>query len=205
MRSLLSISTATFLAGCALAATLATAGCGGDGSGSGGGGAGGTGASANGVVSGPADAHCTATVTVDPNACTAMGGAGGAGGAIEEPYSVLYNAEGDDDDCKYHVKWSIMETVAQNTDLNFMLEITTKSDGKPVTGAAPNIEAFLDETHPAPNSAQMAMEETGGMYHVGPVQLDKAGKWTARFHFFEDCADSEASPHGHVGFYVNVP
>lgn len=201
MRSFSSSPAAVFFLGSALSATLAVTGCGGDGSGSGGGGAGGM--SANGVVSGPADAHCTATVTVDPNACTGMGGAGGM--AEEETAAVLYNDEGDDDDCKYHVKWSIMETVAQNTDLNFMIEITAKADGKPVTGAAPNIEAFLDETHPAPNSAQKAMEESGGMYHVGPVQLDKAGKWTTKFHFFEDCADSEASPHGHVGFYVNVP
>ena len=205
MRAFSSISTLSFVAASALTAILATTGCGGDGgSGSGGGGAGG--AAANGPVSGPADTHCAQTVTVDPNMCMGSGGTGGAGGmAIEEPNSVLYNDEGDDDDCKYHVKWSVMEKVAQNTDLHFMIELTTKADGKPVTGAAPDIEAFLDETHPAPNTAQMPMEETGGMYHVGPVQFDKAGKWTARFHFFEDCMDMETSPHGHVGFYVNVP
>ncbi len=207
MRAFSSLIGAPSFAFFALTAILATAGCGSETGGSGGGGA-----SAGGPVEGPADAHCKATVTVDPTMCMpSTGGAGGAGGAaggmggmIEEEHDTLYNAEGDDDDCKYHVKWSATE-ITQNKDITFTLTLTAKADGKPVTGAEPDIEAFLDETHPAPNSDQKPTETSAGVYEIGPLQFDKAGKWTTRYHFFEDCMDSEASPHGHVGFYVNVP
>jgi hypothetical protein len=126
------------------------------------------------------------------------------GGMAMEMNEVRYNAEADDDDCKYHVKWTSTD-ITENKDVTFTITLTAKADGKGVTGAAPDIEAFLDETHPAPNSPQKPTDKGAGVYEVGPVQFDKAGKWTARFHFFEDCMDSETSPHGHVGFYVNVP
>ncbi len=211
MQASFTMNRVSFLATCALTALLSTAGCGGDGSGSGGSG----GTSAGGPVDGPADAHCKATVTVDPAMCMPpTGGAGGAGGATggmggmgghaEEHNEVLYNSEGDDDDCKYHVKWSASE-ITQNKDVTFTITLTTKADGKGVTGAAPDIEAYLDETHPAPNSDQKPTEKGDGVYDIGPVQFDKTGKWTTKFHFFEDCMDSESSPHGHLGFFVNVP
>lgn len=198
-----------FLFAAATSALVAITGCGSDTSGTGGGGGGG--ATPGGPVSGAQDNHCTTTVTVDPNMCMGtggaggMGGTGGAGGHVhEEMHDTLYNAEGDDDDCKYHVKWSSSD-VFQNKDVTFTIELTAKADNSPVTGADPDIEAFLSDTHPAPNSSQKPTEVSAGKYEVGPVQFDAAGQWTVRFHFFEDCMDMETSPHGHVGFYLNVP
>ena len=167
-----------------------------------------------GPVSGPMDAHCGATVqAVSQAACTDPGtggsggaGTGGMGGMMpEEEAPVMFNAEGDDDDCKYHLAWS-STAVAQNQDVTFTLALTTKSDGKPAMGAVPNIEAFLSDTHPAPNSDQKPTEGANGTYTIGPMQFDAAGKWTVRFHLFETCSDlSEASPHGHGAFFLQVP
>jgi len=211
MRAFSSMTGAGFWAASALTVLLASTGCGSDTSGTGGGGGS---TATGGPVSGAADAHCTATVTVDPNMCMPMGGAGGTGGTggtggagghvHEEMHDTLYNAEGDDDDCKYHVKWSVSD-VTQNKDVTFSLELTAKADGKGVEGAAPDIEALLSDTHPAPNSDQKPTDKGGGKYDIGPLQFDAAGQWTVRFHFFEECMDMEDSPHGHVAFYLNVP
>lgn len=174
---------------------------------------GGTTGSGGGPVAGPADAHCGATVqTVSQSACSDPGtggsaaGGGGAGGMMmEEMADVMYNAEGDDDDCKYHMKWS-STAVAQNQDVTFTLTLTTKSDGKPATGAAPDIEAFLDDTHPAPNSDQKPTEGDSGTYTIGPMRFDAAGKWTVRFHVYDTCSDfNEESPHSHGAFFLQVP
>lgn len=198
------------LSALALSTLLAAPACSSSGGGTGGGGSSGSG----GPVAGPMDTHCGATAqVVSPAACTpgngggGMGGAGGAGGGHghEHEPEVMYNAEGDDDDCKYHMKWSV-GSVAQNQDVTFTLELTTKSDGKPATGAAPNIEAFLSDTHPAPNSDQQPTEGQNGIYTIGPLRFDAAGKWTVRFHVYDTCADlDEASPHGHGAFYLQVP
>lgn len=172
-------------------------------------------------------------VTVDPNACTASTGTmsgnvsikhaghdGGEpdaaadvdasadvdGGTVEheEAHEVLTGSSGNDDDCKYRVEWTSAAGEGESETI-FTVKLTSLADGKPVTGADPNVEAFLTDTHPAPNSDQKATETEPGVYTVGPVAFDDAGKWTVRFHFFEECSDSEASPHGHIGFYVNVP
>ncbi len=175
----------------------------------------------------------TATVvTVDPNQCTSSTGTMSGnvsikheghdagedasadaavdsdGGTTEHAHEdeevVLNGSSGNDDDCKYHVEWTSSAGAAEN-ETTFTVKLTYLADGKPVTGADPNVEAFLTDTHPAPNSDQKASETEPGVYTVGPVAFDDAGKWTVRFHFFEECSDSEASPHGHIGFYVNVP
>ena len=46
--------------------------------------------------------------------------------------STMYGTEGDDDDCKYHVKWTAA-SVAMNKDVTFTVVATTKADCKPVT------------------------------------------------------------------------
>ena len=39
-----------------------------------------------------------------------------------------------------------------------------------------------------------------------PVKFDKPGQWTVKFHIHEECLDNdEASQHGHVSFFINVP
>ena len=172
-----------------------------------------------GPVSGAADEHCakptkkvqpTDSASCHPDAGPPVdagkGDAAEGDGAVEDPYgATMFNAEGDDDDCKYHMKFSVTPTHQAESE-TFTVTVTKLSDGKSLTGAAPRAEVFLDETHPAPDTPQKAAETTPGTYTVGPIKFDKPGKWTARFHVFEDCSDLvESSPHGHAAFYVSVP
>jgi hypothetical protein len=121
------------------------------------------------------------------------------------PYGdTMYNAEGDDDDCKYHVAWTATP-ICQGPEATFSVRLTAKADGSPASGANPRLEVFLSDTHPAPNTAQAARETSAGNYSVGPVRFDAAGQWTVRFHLFETCIDSADSPHGHAAFYLSVP
>ena len=164
-----------------------------------------------GAVSGALDTHCgTKVVKVDPAACTASTTSGlhtqheEDDGSTDDYGATLYNAEGDDDECKFHVKWT-SNAIAQNTDETFTLTATNKSDGTPVTGAPIRLEVFLNDTHPAPNTTQTSKETSPGVYAAGPIKFDASGKWTVRFHFNEQCNDGETSPHGHAAFFVQVP
>jgi hypothetical protein len=161
------------------------------------------------AVAGAVDSHCAGkpAVTVSQASCTAPADDDddADGGAPMSDYGdTMNNAEGDDDDCKYHVKWQ-STAVTENSDVTFVVTAVHKVDGSPVAGAKPDAEVFLDETHPAPNSDQKTVETSPGVYQIGPVKFDVAGKWTARFHFFDTCNDHEDSPHGHAAFFVQVP
>ena len=117
----------------------------------------------------------------------------------------LYNSEADDDDCKYHVKFTATP-IRRDQNVTFTVTATTLADGQAAAGANVGAEVFLNDTHPAPNSGQATNEKSGGVYDVGPIKFDAAGRWTVRFHLHEDCQDStEDSPHGHVAFYIDVP
>jgi hypothetical protein len=159
-----------------------------------------------GPVTGPADTHCSlpdggvAAQVVDLATCHASVDAG------EPDYGpTLHNAEANDDDCKYHVKFTTTP-VRRNENVTFTVTATTLADGQPAAGANIGAEVFLNDTHPAPNSGQGTTEKAGGIYDVGPIKFDAAGQWTVRFHLHEDCQDStEDSPHGHVAFYIAVP
>jgi hypothetical protein len=154
-----------------------------------------------GAVSGPADTHCAGTAqAIDLSTCHAAVDAGSP-----DYGPTLYNSAADDDDCKYHLKFTATP-IRQNTDVTFTVTTTTLSDGLPATGANLDAEVFLNDTHPAPNSGQHSNEKAGGVYDVGPIRFDAAGRWTVRFHLHEDCQDAtEDSPHGHVAFYIDVP
>ncbi|HVY45517.1 MAG TPA: hypothetical protein VHB21_06535 [Minicystis sp.] len=173
-------------------------------SGGGGGGGGAPALSTSAAVSGPADTHCKGKPAqkTSQSVCH-MTGQGGAPGVDYGP--PMFGSEGDDDDCKYHVTWRSSD-VAVNRDITFQVTATTKTDGKPATGADVVPELFLNDIHPAPNTAWKTTEDPPGTYTIAPVQVDEKGKWTMRFHFYEDCTDfSEESPHGHAAFYVEVP
>jgi hypothetical protein len=168
-----------------------------------------------GPVTGALDTHCkdsdggvVATVVGD-----CMMGSEPADAAAPEPDGgtptsdygeTLFNAEGDDDDCKYHVKWTATAIRAKSS-VTFEVTLTKLADMTPATGAGVRAEIFLTETHPAaPPPA--ATESAGGKYSVGPITFDAAGDWTVRFHFYESCNDApEDSPHGHAAFFVHVP
>ena len=154
-----------------------------------------------GAVSGPADTHCGGMAqVVDVSTCHANVPPG-----TPDYGPTLFNSEADDDDCKYHVKFTVTP-VRRNENVTFTVTATTLADGQPATGANVDAEVFLNDTHPAPNSGQATTEKPGGVYDVGPIKFDSAGRWTVRFHLHEDCQDStEDSPHGHVAFYIDVP
>jgi hypothetical protein len=175
-------------------------------------------------VSGAADTHCTGdagpiTQAVNAASCTPDAGGIDAGpddGGAPMYGDTMFNAEGDDDDCKYHVKWT-SSPIRQGSDVTFTVTVTTK-DGtpgpmRPLPGEGSNglypirAEVYLNDTHPAPNTTQTSVETaTQGTYTVGPIKFDASGKWTVRFHFHEMCADLlDDSPHGHAAFYVQLP
>jgi hypothetical protein len=173
-----------------------------------------------GPVSGTTDDHC-AGVPAQPtsqNDChlTAPADAGPVPVDAGSDYGpTMFDSEGDDDDCKYHVKWT-SSAISENSNVTFTVVATNKTDGTPLTGPGPTtgvgagadvyIEAYLDDTHPAPLTQQSSDETTPGTYAIGPIQFDASGKWTVRYHFYEDCSDIAAdSPHGHAAFYVDVP
>jgi hypothetical protein len=160
---------------------------------------------AGGPVSGALDTHCTLPdggMLVQP---TSQADCKVSGTGATDLGNTMFNSEGDDDDCKYHVKFTV-SPVYENSDVNFTVTATKKTDGTPAVGANVDPEVFLDTTHPAPNSNTHTTESPPGTYHVGPIHFDKAGKWTMRFHFFEQCDDSiPTSPHGHAAFFIDVP
>jgi hypothetical protein len=171
------------------------------------------------AVAGELDTHCTmndAEIKAPLGMCMTSAPAddGGAGadaaasadaGGGSDFGATLFNAEGDDDDCKYHVKWT-STAVKENAGVTFDVTVVRRIDGKAATGADVQIEAFLNDVHPTPSTNIKSSESSGGSYAVGPVLFDAAGRWTVRFHFYEMCSDVPSdSPHGHAAFYVNVP
>src|SRR6266540_1855172 len=126
---------------------------------------------AGGPVTGALDVHCKdgdgGQIAEAIGACMAPGGGGtanaGSGSGGAEYGETLFNAEGDDDECKYHVTWT----------------------------------STPEQAAEAPAGS--------GKYAVGPITFDTAGRWTVRFHMYDECADAPDSPHSHVAFYVEVP
>ena len=154
-----------------------------------------------GAVSGPADTHCAGmSQAVDLSVCHANVPPG------DPDYGpTVYNAEADDDECKYHVKFTATP-IRRDQNVTFTVTATTLADHQPAPGANIDGEVFLNDTHPAPNSGQQTTEKSAGVYDVGPIKFDAAGRWTVRFHLHHDCQDStEDSPHGHVAFFIEVP
>ena len=169
------------------------------------------------AVTGLADNHCAGKlVTVDPAVCHVVASedagqtqrdAGDTdGGATGTPdYGPTQpGSEGDDDDCKYHVKWQ-STAVAENADVTFQVVATVRKDSATLAGAKPYAEIFLNDMHPAPNTPVATTETTPGTYTIGPVRFDAPGQWNVRFHFNDQCNDSKTSPHGHAAFFVKVP
>ena len=161
-----------------------------------------------GPVMGALDTHCQdadgGVVAVVIGTCQPTTGGNPDGGAVVEIGEPRFNAESDDDDCKYHVTWTAT-AIRENTDVTFTVTLTKLADGTPATGAGINTEVYLSDTHPgAPPPT--ATESGGGVYKVSPIKFNASGDWTVRFHFFEDCDDAfEDSPHGHAAFLVHVP
>jgi hypothetical protein len=182
-------------------------------------------ASPGAAATGPADNHCGSTVTtVNPAVCNQTGDDAGSGddggatgddgGSVDSGYpcapppgfgATMYGTSGADDDCKYDVSW-VSDPICENQNVYFTVTVTYRSDHTPVTGANAQPDVTLDCTHIIPNHpADNSPEISPGVYKVGPIVFDQAGRWVFRFHFFETCYDAPASPHGHAAFYVDVP
>lgn len=167
-----------------------------------------------GPVSGAQDTHCDAmgdmgaiVQSTDPSSCFPdMFGAPQDGGDMTPDYGdTMYNSSGKDDDCKYRVSFTVTP-IFENTPTTFTVVAKSNVDGSAVTGAKIRAEIYLSDTHPAPNSGVMTVENPPGTYTIAPVLFDASGTWTVRFHLFEDCADLfPTSQHGHAAFFLNVP
>lgn len=117
----------------------------------------------------------------------------------------MYGSAANDDDCKYYVSW-VATAIQENADTYFTVTATRLADGKPASCAGIRPDVSLSLTHGVPAPRDAASEIAPGVYRVGPIRFDAPGRWTARFHLYEECNDTpENSPHGHVAFYVNVP
>ncbi|MES1173409.1 MAG: hypothetical protein ABUL62_03695 [Myxococcales bacterium] len=150
----------------------------------------------------------------------------GAGGAPstdcnlthdDEYGDTLYNSAGDDDDCKYLVSWT-STPIRKGESVTFTVTATSKASGEPLERipdqkadevALSRVEPYLpcDPTHfpPAIDAKAAIKEASPGVFTVGPLVFDESGRWVVRFHFYEECVDSETSPHGHAAFFVDVP
>ena len=163
---------------------------------------------AGGPVSGPLDDHCGAmgdagekVIWVQMSSCHPDAGASPA----PDYGPPRYNNAAYDDDCKYTVTWHSTD-VRLNQPVTFTVSAVHLSDGQPAIGAKTVAEVFLTPLHPAPNSGTTTMEPMDGKYVIGPITFDQSGRWTVRFHFYEECSDALVdSPHGHVSFFVDVP
>lgn len=184
-----------------------------------------------GPVAGPADTHCGAirqpwTQAVCQKPLTDAGAA--TDGAIDldadlgdaqkhvidgsthdedggsEYGPTLYGSSGADDDCKFDFSWT-STPIRKDTDVTFTVDVSSRFDGAKTVAANPYPEVYLDSTHPAPNAGTKVTDLGNGRYSVGPVRFDRAGRWTVRFHVYENCIDGPESPHSHVAFFVDVP
>jgi hypothetical protein len=191
---------------------------------------------AGGPVAAAPDDHCAnvPTVLVDPSTCSgntsaSAGGAAddagdtsaSAGGAAscDQTRDVQYgntlsNAEGDDDDCKYHAAWT-STPIRLNEPVTFTLTTTNKATGLPLEaladGQVPLTRLDVYEPcdagrrGPTQNSTPKIAVAAPGVFTVGPIKFDQSGLWVVRFHLYEQCVDGDTSPHGHIAFFVQVP
>jgi hypothetical protein len=162
-----------------------------------------------GPVAGAADTHCIAPdggAIVQPIDLSVCNATLADGGSVPVDYGdTRFNAESDDDDCKYHVKFT-NTPVRQNENVTFTFTATIKADGGPAATSNLIPEVFLNSKHPAPNSGEKTTEGPAGTYAIGPIRFDAAGRWTVRFHLHQECTDAEqSSPHGHAAFFIDVP
>ncbi len=156
------------------------------------------------------DDHCSGDggpIKQPATTCPTTPGDAAETDAAAETYPEAHpGTEADDDDCKYHVSFTVT-CVQRGEDATFTITVTQRTDGSALTGADPQIEATLGDTHPLPNTpAPVTTEVGGGKYTISHVRFDASGVWTVRFHFFEMCLDTEeTSKHAHVAFLINVP
>ena len=186
---------------------------------------------------GPADTHCqlpdggmmvqpTSAASCMPDVGAPDTGAADDGGSTCDYGPTMFGIESDDDDCKYHVKWTSTPICEGTPGVIFTVTVTHKTDGTPLTGANPGLEVFTTSpgdwdsatfcdtmsTHPSippaslSNTGYWPLTEGQPGTYSGPVVFDQAGQWTIRYHFNHNCFDVlPDSPHGHAAYHITVP
>jgi hypothetical protein len=169
-----------------------------------------------GPVPGASDQHCVMNGALTPTHLGMCLTGAADGGASDEAGTTaptadfpptLYNSDGYDDDCKYHVSFT-STPVRRNVGVTFTVTVVGLDPAGPATSAELYPDVYLTPTQPAPNSNTTTTETPAGsgIYRVGPIVFDQPGDWTVRFHMYETCSDNpQDSPHGHVAFLVHVP
>jgi hypothetical protein len=157
---------------------------------------------------------CDVTFDQDAGTGAATDAAASTGADAAVPVSdygpTMYGSAGNDDDCKYYVSW-ISTPIQEKVDTYFTVTVRRLEDMKAATcaGVIPDVSLVPPDggfsTHGVPPPAHPSTEISSGVYKVGPIPFDVPGVWTVRFHFYEECNDTEDSPHGHAAFFVNVP
>ena len=139
--------------------------------------------------------------------------------------------EADDDDCKYHVKWTSSpicegDGSATSPGVRFTVTITylvgagdAGQAGGTVTGANTKAEVFTAtpgdqdsstycdnaSLNVLPAELSLAEDPANPGTYSGIIPFNQPGEWTVRFHIHEECYDVPSSPHGHAAFHVMVP
>ncbi len=175
------------------------------------------------TTAGPPDTHCMGmpVQVINAAACTAEAGApldaGADAGSTCDWGATMYGQEADDDDCKYHVKWTAGALCQGAGGVPFTVSVTLKGGSTPVTSMLTGLitEVFIPtdpaaacdnkSTHPSPTVTTLTETTAGAGVYTGNIVFDRAGQWTVRFHFHDDCTDSPDSPHGHAAFRVTLP
>jgi hypothetical protein len=140
------------------------------------------------------DAACggpVPTTAVDQHCATPDGGRGDG----VPPHE---GTEADDDNCLYHAKISV-PCIERNRDVTLTFDLRNIGTTMPATGAAPEVDAVIGN-HPSASATPM-VSEMDGVYTMGPIVFDRAGRWTLTFHVY----DAAPAKHSHVSFYVDVP
>jgi hypothetical protein len=171
-------------------------------------------AAPGGPVMGSADAHCAGKLQPTTMAACDVKQDAAAPPVTDCDYGpTLENQESDDDECKYHIKWT--STPVCQGDVIFTATLTNLADGSPAAGVPSGLylESFqprnpkapcdVDEQHPG--QPAYLSEKAPGVYE-GVVPFDATGLWTIRFHIHNECtAVRPDSPHGHAAFRLTVP
>jgi hypothetical protein len=149
----------------------------------------------------------------------ASAGAGDCNQTHDAEYGdTLYNSEGNDDDCKYHASWTA-SPIRLNENVTFTLTAATEApDGSAGAPLEPLADGDIPLTRvdvyqpclpnrrgPAQNAVAKVAETAPGVFTIGPIKFDQAGRWVVRFHLYEQCIDGDTSPHGHIAFFIDVP
>jgi hypothetical protein len=131
------------------------------------------------------------TTIVDMHCATLDGGRGDSVAPHE-------GSEADDDNCLYHAKVTV-PCIQRDQDVTVTFDLRNIGTTTPATGADPQIDGSLGN-HPTPNTNPQTTE-ANGIYTIGPVRFDRAGRWILTFHVY----DPLPIMHSHVSFFVDVP